>query len=1070
MQANRSIRFALVAAVFAATPSLVLAQGREFIVSTSGATALGAFTRMNNDSALPLASTINRGPLSVGTNFQIGTKVYAVPLSGVSYFGIANPSVPLLNEPVLGQDRVTYYYFERGSINGVNDLVNTNGLALSNNVPVAASTLGAPSGSNPLWLNGQRFTGNPTTPPNYINGRLLNTSSRVFVTAAADTNGVLPYTFAHSQPAVRIAYSDVKFQQGYSAPGTAASSRAPTQTGYGLGSGNVGGTGFQALVPAANVSGGVAPSTTRFRNEALAVVPFNLVANPGTGLAEVTKEQARWVQAVGRMPNGADFNSATRDVGSGTRNQGANNLNLDPSWSGGERDRRYLGTTTVASGGQNILNGGELPRTLNLNGTSDALQINNEHRVGLSVRFADKGSGSTGIRQVVRNSRMGLGILSSGDSASSSAGSALATAANGANPLRALRIDWDDAGANPGYQAKLQDVLNGRYQMWSAAQGITIAPYANPDSIELPFITPGGAFTSISAGNSANPTFNSALAYRPILNDLNDQTLTTVTDNTPINHGVHRKFLDNINKSVSAWSGAGSEVGPPDFIISAGFIPGQVMLVDKVYDGDAQFARPLNQVDPDGAGPLVSEQTLFNNVTATGTALDAALDWGNPSTTNGNVQAVTNATTANSVTTGVLYRVFATANNADSLPSANKQIVITARTNLVGDFNNDTVRDLDDVEAAALALSNPTFFLGTTDTTPNALNYSGQAVRAGQVTAPKIALTNAQTADDNLIVLSDFNSNGNVIADTDNAGFNTQVIERADIKFFLYGAAIDTSAQVGAQNKREIGVRTGTLKKNAAIDRFNAELDRLTTIDTDNVTAGIQPVITTTTASNNKFNKFDVDGSGDYKDAGANRFDAKLVDARVGLSTSNLEQVISNMEVPSSFIGRTNVNNANATFRIDLIDTELNDDGLITHVDPDGAGPLTSDMRLINNYMIANGLMTPGDANFTGGTGFGDLGILLGNYEQVLPLVGFFKWSQGDFNYDGVVGFADLGILLGAYDQSASRPAIDGSGLNLDPAAISLLESDGFVVIPEPMTLTLVAAAGFALTRRRNRR
>ena len=35
----------------------------------------------------------------------------------------------------------------------------------------------------------------------------------------------------------------------------------------------------------------------------------------------------------------ANFNSTTRDIGSGTRNEGDLNLGLDPSWGSGERDR-----------------------------------------------------------------------------------------------------------------------------------------------------------------------------------------------------------------------------------------------------------------------------------------------------------------------------------------------------------------------------------------------------------------------------------------------------------------------------------------------------------------------------------------------------------------------------------------------------------------------------------------------------------------------------------------------------------------------------------------------------------
>ncbi|HMO26615.1 MAG TPA: hypothetical protein PKB10_10125, partial [Tepidisphaeraceae bacterium] len=484
----------------------VNAQGVEYDISTAGATALGAFTRMNNNSgtgaAAPTAGTINRGPLAVGTSFQLGNTAYSVPSSGVAYYGQGILNAPVGGEPGNAADRARYYYLESGSIEGVLTLVDSQGLR--SNAPGQVFLPQDPAANLGLWINGNRYNA-PNSTGAFNSGRSIG------------SNSVTPAT---GQPVTRIAWSDVRFEQAFAVNGSAGFSRAPTTAGYGLGNGKIGNTNFQELRNAASIVGGTDPGTTRLRNESLAVVPFNLVANPGTGLAKVTKEEGGWLQAAGRLPNGADFNSVTRFVGSGTRNQGALNLGIDPSFGGGERDRRALGNyTSVTVDGTtgatvNVQIGDEADPLLSLTGSTS--QDRNENRVGPSVRFSDKISGSSGVRATVVASRMGIGILSSGDSRSGD-GNALASAANTGSPMRALAINFNNGH---GYtQGTAANVTEGRYELWSAAQAITVSPTANPGS-----------------------TDTTALNGRPIQGDIDD-------DGSGV--GVHRKFLDNITRSVA---------------------------------------------------------------------------------------------------------------------------------------------------------------------------------------------------------------------------------------------------------------------------------------------------------------------------------------------------------------------------------------------------------------------------------------------------------------------------------------------------------------------------------------
>ena len=310
---------------------------------------------------------------------------------------------------------------------------------------------------------------------------------------------------------------------------------------------------------------------------------------------------ARWLQATGRLPNGANFNVATRDSGSGTRNQGGNNLGIDPTWASGERDRIALATYAATDPDGNAITvnvGDEADPRLSLTGT--AVADLNESRVSPTIRFADKTSGSTGIRPTVQASRMGLaGILSSGDTGDN------ARVATTATPVRALAVDW---GNGHGFvQATATNTTEGRYQLWSSSQANTIAPYANPEL------------------NDTN-----AVNGRPIAADQNDEAALAGGGS---NTGIHRKFLDNITRSVATLSAAPTNQTPVDAILVAGFVPPQIMGVTKQFDGSPQSPRTRSTVDPDGpGGPQKSEQEVWEIVTAPGGSLHTSLNWLDPST------------------------------------------------------------------------------------------------------------------------------------------------------------------------------------------------------------------------------------------------------------------------------------------------------------------------------------------------------------------------------------------------------------------------------------------------------
>ncbi len=726
-------RAALVAAAAAAlagswaradiAPDGGVAGPQAFVISTSGATALGALTRGAGTNSSNFPTGEQNGLWRLGTNdLRIGRSTYTFgttqPLQLIGYRDVNNVATGEIGqdgENVRNHDRFVYTYHEVGSINGVLETVRSGGLFR----PAGAAPTGqpgfnklapdVPSQSTPLWRMGHP----QISATNYV----VNSTGTQATTAGGYA--------AEAQPLVRIGYSDVRSFQVFSLAGPASPERRPRDVagtslndvaGYGKGATafnpqtGTAGTNFQRLADRGSIlgedTGNAADS--HLRNEGIAVVPFALAANPGTGLTHVKEGEAKFLNATGRLPNGVNFNAATREIGSGTRNQGGNNLNLDPSFAGGERDRRSLapgnvGAADVDGNAVTIRPGDEMDPSKDLFGVDSSnpnSETAKEHRVGPLIRFSDKNSGGSGIRPVVVNNRMALGILSTGDVGNRGTSG---TSDSRTNPLRVLGIGFDEqagelngsAEPKPGVNAEWVqptaiDVTTGRYQLWSEAQAITVIGVDTDGNGSL------DGFGTVATDTDPN---------RPIHNDQLDHAGSA---------GTHRKFLNNINGSVATFGQANqNNFTPADAVIGAGFIPPQIMKALKGFDGDAQATRAplggtnpsqsnydpdadgLSDFDPDGNGPALSTDTLYDRLvvdTVTGN-LKARLNFSDPATINGNLAANQ---------TEYKYRIFAQ-DAPRTRTTGTKEINITARVALAGDVNNDAVRDLGDVEDLARA-------------------------------------------------------------------------------------------------------------------------------------------------------------------------------------------------------------------------------------------------------------------------------------------------------------------------------------------------------------------------------
>src|SRR6202012_641695 len=108
-------------------------------------------------------------------------------------------------------------------------------------------------------------------------------------------------------------------------------------------------------------------------------------ANPGTGLTQLDRTDAQWLQTASRLQNGATFNFTSRDVNSGTRNVAALNTGIDPSWAVGKNDagNGYLANATTTQ--------------INLNPNG--------------ITFSNKSAGGGQLRPTLQPNRMSVGPL-----------------------------------------------------------------------------------------------------------------------------------------------------------------------------------------------------------------------------------------------------------------------------------------------------------------------------------------------------------------------------------------------------------------------------------------------------------------------------------------------------------------------------------------------------------------------------------------------------------------------------------------------------------------------------------
>jgi len=336
------------------------------------------------------------------------------------------------------------------------------------------------------------------------------------------------------------------------ASATAQNPRAPQGTDFGVGPWN-------------NAAKG---GLGNINNTLVAITATPLVSNPGTGLTQIDRSDADWLDTESRLQNGASFNMTTRDTGSGTRNDFANNVGVDPSFASGHNDN----------------GNGNLP-----NGVNNA--VFDQESIGPAQRFSNKTAGGAQLRPTVQNNRMAVGTLSINDAGGNDTQGV-------ANPVRVLNYSDSANGTSPYVSPNFATISNGTFALYQQEEVFTIKDMSSVAAYNNSFVQTGA--------NGAQ------LIHGTIQGDDSSGDVVAILNNTAT--------------SVATATTASSPANPADGLLSQGYIIPQLMQVFKNQDGQGLNNSAAGAVDtgsiqsqsnlPGNGGSF--DQTLYNLYSAPG--------------------------------------------------------------------------------------------------------------------------------------------------------------------------------------------------------------------------------------------------------------------------------------------------------------------------------------------------------------------------------------------------------------------------------------------------------------------
>jgi hypothetical protein len=298
-------------------------------------------------------------------------------------------------------------------------------------------------------------------------------------------------------------------------------------------------------------------------NQYVASTATLFVANPGTGLTQVDRTDAQWLETTGRLANGAAFNMTTRDVNSGTRNVSALETGIDPTWAAGVND----------DGDGNSTTGGTL-----------------QAEIGPGLKFSNKTAGGNELRPTVQINRFSVGTLSINDAN----GVANTTSAN---PIRALAYSDSTDGSAPYVNANYFTIagVNTSSGVYAGSSYSTV----NPSGLQYT-IFQNEQVVTLKAPNAA--TYN-----------LSSNTTTLQGDP----NGDVESLINNTLNSVTQYNkSASSPASPAAGLISQGYIIPQYMAVEKAQNGLNVAGTASAIVANPGYTPALSDPNFSGLVNA----------------------------------------------------------------------------------------------------------------------------------------------------------------------------------------------------------------------------------------------------------------------------------------------------------------------------------------------------------------------------------------------------------------------------------------------------------------------
>ena len=285
-------------------------------------------------------------------------------------------------------------------------------------------------------------------------------------------------------------------------------------------------------------------------SQLVAVTATAYVANPGTGVQELNRTDADWIEMTSHFANGAGFNMTTRDVNSGTRDVSALDTGVDPSYQVGKNDN----------------GNGNLPNAV----VSSSVNSFDQASIGPAQRFSNKTSGGAQLRPTVQNNRMAIGTLSINDSAGKD------TQSND-SPVRVLSYSDSNVenDATYGYVSpNYQTIENGPYAIYQNETAVTIR---NPD---------------------ANYATNTVVIGQGGIEVLQGKILGDD------NQGDTKNLLNQDQLSANIAIGASSAADTADGLIANGYVLPNVMKVIKNLNGEGLDNSTPGQV---AGGHIISE-------------------------------------------------------------------------------------------------------------------------------------------------------------------------------------------------------------------------------------------------------------------------------------------------------------------------------------------------------------------------------------------------------------------------------------------------------------------------------